>query len=85
MEEWKEIIDVLRDYAGLFALLSLLAAIIMPIIIYRITRKNNREDERQRIQDELDAINEMSQFPMTSNERKHFIRKTVLEKQLKKE
>lgn len=74
-----EFFDWLNGYAGLFSLLAVLAAIIVP---YRIYHKQ-RKDEIQSIKDELEAIDQISRFPMASNEREHYIRKFLLEKRLK--
>lgn len=70
----------LNDYAGLLSLLAVLAAIIVP---YRIYRKQ-RKDEIQSIKDELDAIGDVSRFPMSSSERDLYTRKFLLEKRLKR-
>ena len=70
----------LSDYAGLFSLLSLIAAIFVPCYLYY----KGRNDERRKMQDELDAMNDISQFPMTEGERNHYTRKSFLEKGVKK-
>lgn len=78
--EFLEIFARLNDYAGLLSFLAVLAAIIVP---YRIYRKQ-RKDEIQSIKDELDAIGDVSRFPMSSSERDLYIRKFLLEKRLKR-
>lgn len=78
--EFMEIFACLNDYAGLLSLLAVLAAIIVPYSIYRKQRK----DEIQSIKDELDAIGDVSQFPMSSSERDLYTRKFLLEKRLKR-
>ena len=80
MEEWKEILLWLNECAGLFALFALVAAIIVPILIY----KKQRENERQKAQEELDAIKENEIFPMSIEDRNYFVKKRMLEKTAKK-
>lgn len=69
-----------NQFAGLLSLCAVLAAIIVPYIIY----KKQRKDELQSIKDELESIEEISRFPMTSSERELYTRKFLLEKQLKR-
>mgnify|MGYP006344222791 CR=1 FL=1 len=76
----KDIIISLNSYAGLFSLLALLAAIVVPIAIYQNQRKNEKQD----LQDELDTLNEFAGKAMYDNAKQHFIRKTSLEKKLKR-
>ena len=80
MEEWKEILSWLNECAGLFALLALVAAIIVPILIY----KKQRENERKKAREELDAIKDNEIFPMSIEERNYFVKKRMLEKTAKK-
>ena len=68
----------LNDYSGLFALLAFLAAAIVPFLIY----KRQKRDERRAMKDELDAMNELSRFPMTHEERAHYTKRSKLEKGL---
>lgn len=70
----------LNNYAGLFSLLAVIAAILVPCLIYRKERMN----ERQAMKDELDSINNIEQFPMTMDERKYYTKKSVLEKGLRR-
>ena len=72
--------EALNDYAGLFALLALVAAIIVPYIIYRWQKK----DERQKMQDEYDALQRSLRVPLTKEQREIHIKQEVLEKQLKR-
>ena len=72
--------ESLNDYAGLFSLLAVLAAVIVPCVIY----KKERKAKRQAMQDELDAINCASHFPMTCDERRFSVKKSVLEKGLRR-
>lgn len=70
----------LNQFAGLLSLCAVLAAIIVPYIIY----KKQRKDELQSIKEELDSIEEIGRFPMSSSERELYTRKLLLEKQLKR-
>ena len=79
--EWiSNILDALNHCAGLFSLLALLAAVIIPIVIYRRGRKNTMSD----LQDELDSINSNTFNGLPSDMRDFFIRKNTLERKLKK-
>ncbi|MDE6481060.1 MAG: hypothetical protein K2L45_12425 [Muribaculaceae bacterium] len=75
-----KILDWLNSNAGLLSLLATLTAIIVPCIIYR----KQRRDENQAIKDELDVMNKVNQFSMSSDERELFTRKFFLEKRLKR-
>lgn len=75
--EW---ITSLNDYAGLLALLALLAAILVPFIIYHMEKK----EASRAAQDELNAMESNSHFPMSIEERKYYTRKSVLEKKARK-
>lgn len=75
-----EILLWLNQFAGILSLCAVLAAIIVPYIIY----KKQRKDELQSIKDELDSIEEIGRFPMSSSERELYTRKFLLEKQLKR-
>ena len=72
--------EALNNYAGLFALLALIATIVVPIVIYRLQKK----EERQKMQDEYDALQSTLRFPMTPEQRKINAKKSVLEKGLKR-
>ena len=80
MEEWKEILTWLNECAGLFALFALIAAIAMPIIIY----KQQKKEERQKMQDEYDAMMSSARFPMSEEQKKFYAKKFKLEKQLER-
>ena len=64
----------LNDYSGLFALLAFLAATIVPFCIYRKQKK----DERQSMKDEYEAMNDISRFPMSHEEREYYTKKRLL-------
>ena len=70
-------LDWINQNSGLFSLLAVLAAVIIPIVIFKKQRKYDElKEERtkdeiakrelQDAQDELDAMNEHSPFPYTS-------------------
>ena len=72
--------DYLNQFAGLFSLLAVIAAVVVPIIIYRIQRRNERQDAI----DEYDAMMENSDFPMSIEQREYYTKKGKLEKRLKR-
>ncbi len=76
---FKKILCWLNGYAGLLSLCAVLAAIIVPNRIYRKQRK----DELQSIKDELESIDEIGRFTMTSSQRELYTRKHYLEKRLR--
>lgn len=76
--ELKDIIESLNSYAGLFSLLAVVAAIVVPFIIHRIERKS----QRQAMKDELEAMQESARFPMTCGEREQYVKMSKLEKGL---
>ena len=80
MEEWKEILSWLNDCAGLFALLALIAAIIVPTYIYKRQRRN----EREAAQEELEAMKENEGFPMSIEDRNFYVKKRMLEQKAKR-
>lgn len=73
-------IESLNDYSGFFSLLAVLAAVFVPIAIYKWERKN----ERQAMKDELEAMQDNSHFPMTIEEREYYTKQGKLEKGLKR-
>ena len=75
-----EIMEILNQYSGLFSLLAVLASVVIPIVIY----KKEKCDQRKAAQDELDAINDVSTFPMSMEEQKFFVKKNTLEKQARR-
>ena len=74
------IIESLNNYAGLFSLLAVLAAIVVPIVIH----KRERKEERLPMKDELEAMQDNSRFPMSFEEREYYTKKSKLEKGLKR-
>ena len=70
-------LDWINQNSGLLSLLAVLAAVIVPIVIFRKQRKYDELKEKrtkdeiarrelQDAQDELNAMNEHSPFPYTS-------------------
>lgn len=72
--------ECLNQFAGLFSLLAVIAAVVVPIIIYKIQRRNERQDAI----DEYDAMMENSDFPMSIEQREYFAKRSKLEKRLKR-
>ena len=81
MVEW------LNNCAGLFSLLAVLAAVIIPIVLYKRQkrdaflaekRREQREKEAARIR--LEAMNDVSKFPMSHEDRQYYAEKSVLER-----
>jgi hypothetical protein len=79
--EWiSNIVDGLNKFSGLFSLLAVIVAAVVPYIIY----KKQQRDKRLDALDELEAMNDLSQNPMNYSERNYYTRKRVLEKKSKK-
>ena len=76
MEIVKTLIELINENSGIVAFIS----IIVSIILYKM----NRRKERKSMQNELEAMNEHSIFPISDSERPLYIRKRTLEKNLKK-
>lgn len=76
----KQIIEFLNSCAGLLSLLAVLAAIIVPIVIHRIQRKSEKQD----LQDELDTMNEVSRHSFDADSRMFYIKRSALDKKLKR-
>lgn len=72
--------EELNQYSGLFSLLAVVAAIIIPIVIY----KKDKYDKIKDAQDELDAMKDNGKFPMSMEDRNYYIRKSVLEKKARR-
>lgn len=74
----------LNQYSGLFSLLALLAAIVVPIVIYR----REKNDSKKEIQAELDAMEEVKKedfYNMCGSDsyRQEMLHRRILEKKLK--
>ena len=85
MIEWlKQFIVFLNNNAGVIAVFSMAAAIIVPIVIYRMQRQDVIRDAKQDAQDQLDAMHEVSRFSFTEEGRKHYAKKGYLQRKIKR-
>ncbi len=80
MQIMSTILESLNEYAGLFSLLAVFASVIVPFVIY----KKERKDEKQAMKDELEAMQSNSRFAMSFEEREYFTKQAKLEKGLKR-
>lgn len=81
MMEWlQQFIDFLNDNAGVIAFLSFLVAIFVPWMIYLKQRNDTNKAARQDAQDQLDAMDEVSRFPINSAAHQHYAKKQYLRK-----
>ena len=75
--------ECLNEFSGLFSLLAVVTsvvAIMVAVVIYRKQKKEHLQD----LKDELDAMEENSNFPMGLDEREYYGRKSYLEKKLRR-
>lgn len=72
--------ETLNQYSGLFSLLAVIAAIIVPYLIHRIEKKERKQD----LKDELDALTSMNHFPMSTEQREHYAKIGSLERKLRR-
>ena len=75
--------EFLNEYSGLFSLLAVVASIVsivVSVIIYRKQKKEHLQD----LQDEYEAIESNSKFPMSIAEREYFIHESCLQKKLRR-
>lgn len=75
--------EFLNEYSGLFSLLAVVASIVsivVSVIIYRKQKKEHLQD----LQDEYEAIESNSKFPMNIAEREYFIHESYLQKKLRR-
>ena len=75
--------EFLNEYSGLFSLLAVVASIVsieVSVLIYRKPKKQQLQD----LQDEYEAIESNSKFPMSIAEREYYSRKNYLEKKLRR-
>ena len=85
MIEWlKQFIVFLNNNAGVIAVFSMAAAIIVPIVIYRMQRQDAIRDAKRDAQDQLDAMDEVSRLPFTEEGRKHYAKKGYLQRKIKR-
>ena len=81
MMEWlQQFIDFLNDNAGVIAFLSFLVAIFVPWMIYLKQRNDTNKAARQDAQDQLEAMDEVSRFPINSAAHQHYAKKEYLRK-----
>lgn len=81
MMEWlQQFIDFLNDNAGVIAFLSFLVAIFVPWMIYLKQRNDTSKAAKQDAQDQLDAMDEVSRFPINSAAHQHYAKKEYLRK-----
>lgn len=72
---------------GILTLLVAAVTLYVSIITYRYARmsdKKREEEEKQKLQDEYDALHQSLRVPFTKEQREINIKKYVLEKQLKR-
>lgn len=75
--------EALNDYSGFLSFLAVVVSaigIVVSVILYFLNERSKRKD----YEDELDAINRSSVFPIGSERRKGYQRKLYLENKLKK-
>lgn len=73
--------EFLNEYSGFFSLLAVVASIVAIVVSVMIYRKQ-KKDYLQDLQDEYEAIESTSMFPMSLAERGYYGRKSFLEKKL---
>lgn len=71
----------LNSHAGLLSLGAFLAAVFIPILIYR----KQKRDHYRELQNEYEAMNEHPHWCMTADDRARYTKKRTLEKNLKKD
>ena len=80
MEWLKNIIEALNDYAGLFSLLAVVAAIVVPWRIYQ----RNRKEDLQRLKDELETRQSYQGVAAPTADKEASIRREVLKETIKR-
>lgn len=75
-----QFIELINDNAGVIAVFSFVAAIVVPIVIYRMQRQDAIRDAKQDAEDQLDAMDEVSRFPINSAAHQHYAKKEYLRK-----
>ena len=80
MELWENIIDVLNEYAGLFSLLAVIAAIVVPICIYKVNRRN----ELRRLKDRRAAINKYQPYDYPMEVKDRLVESECLDKEIER-
>jgi hypothetical protein len=81
MIEWlKHIIEELNNYAGLLSLLAVIAAIVVPWIIYRKTAKSHKQE----MINEYKARKGQQRFHLPHEMRESYIREETLRRNIEK-
>ncbi len=75
--------EFLNEYSGLFSLLAVVASVVSIVVSVMIYRKQKKE-HLQDLQDEYEAIEKTSIFPMSIAEKEYYSRKNYLEKKLRR-
>ena len=75
--------ECLNEFSGLFSLLAVVTSVVAIMVAVVIYRKQ-KQQQLQDLKDELEAIEQYSAFPMGHNEREHFVRKSYLQKKLRR-
>lgn len=84
--------EFLNEYSGLFSLLAVVASVVAIVVSVVIFNKQKKEQEKyyykqkqdhlQDLQDEYEAIESNSRFPMSLAEREYYSRKNYLKNKL---
>ena len=75
--------ECLNEYSGLFSLLAVVASVVAIVVSVVIFNKQ-KKDHLQDLQDEYEAIEKTSIFPMSIAEKEYYSRKNYLEKKLRR-
>ncbi len=75
--------EFLNEYSGLFSLLAVVTSVVAIVVSVMIYRKQ-KKDHLQDLQDEYEAIESNSKFPMSIAEREYFIHESCLQKKLRR-
>ena len=75
--------EFLNEYSGLFSLLAVVASVVAIVVSVVIFNKQ-KKDHLQDLQDEYEAIEKTSIFPMSIAEKEYYSRKNYLEKKLRR-
>ena len=86
--------EFLNEYSGLFSLLAVVASVVAIVVLVVIFNKQKKyqeyfykkqqQDHLQDLQDEYEAMESNSMFPMSLAEREYYGRKSYLEKKLRR-
>ena len=73
--------EFLNEYSGLFSLLAVVASVVAIVVSVVIFNKQ-KKDHLQDLQDEYEAIESTSMFPMSLAEKEYYSRKNYLKNKL---